>query len=219
MCGLDELFANNRAWATRRVSDDPAFFTRLSGQQSPHYMWIGCSDSRVPANEIIDLEPGEVFVHRNIANLVVHSDLNCLSVLHYAVEVLKVEHIMVVGHYGCGGVQAVAEQRSAGLADNWLRHIEDIAYKHAAWLDTASSDEDRGARLAELNVIEQVANVCRTTILRRAWHRGYRIAVHGLIYGLRDGLLRELVPGVTDGQSWRQGYDASLQVLKNHRTG
>ncbi|ACL60593.1 carbonate dehydratase [Methylobacterium nodulans] len=219
MCGLDELFANNRAWAARRVADDPAFFTRLAGQQSPRYMWIGCSDSRVPANEIIGLQPGEVFVHRNIANLVVHSDLNCLSVLQYAVEVLKVENIMVVGHYGCGGVQAVAERRSAGLADNWLRHIEDIAHKHAAWLDAASSDEDRGARLAELNVIEQVANVCRTTILRRAWYRGSRIEVHGLIYGLRDGLLRQLGPSVNDGQSWRQRYDAALQALQHRRSG
>jgi carbonic anhydrase len=139
MCSLDGLFANNRAWAARRVADDPAFFTRLAAQQSPRYLWIGCSDSRVPANEIVGLDPGEVFVHRNIANLVVHSDLNCLSVLQYAVEVLKVENIMVVGHYGCGGVQAVAEKRSAGLADNWLRHIEDIAHKHAAWLDAAAN--------------------------------------------------------------------------------
>lgn len=219
MCSLDGLFANNRAWAARRVADDPAFFTRLAGQQSPRYLWIGCSDSRVPANEIIGLQPGEVFVHRNIANLVVHSDLNCLSVLQYAVEVLKVENIMVVGHYGCGGVQAVAERRSAGLADNWLRHIEDIAHKHAAWLDAATSDEDRGARLAELNVIEQVANVCRTTILRRAWYRGCRIEVHGLIYGLRDGLLRQLGPSVKDGLSWRERYDASLQALQLRHAG
>jgi carbonic anhydrase len=219
MCSLDGLFANNRAWAARRIADDPTFFARLAGQQSPRYLWIGCSDSRVPANEIIGLEPGEVFVHRNIANLVVHSDLNCLSVLQYAVEVLKVESIMVVGHYGCGGVQAVAERRSAGLADNWLRHIEDIAHKHAAWLDAAANDEERGARLAELNVIEQVANVCRTTILRRAWYRGYRIEVHGLIYGLRDGLLRQLGPSVKDGLSWRERYDASLQALERRASG
>jgi carbonic anhydrase len=219
MCSLDGLFANNRTWAARRVADDPAFFTRLAGQQSPQYLWIGCSDSRVPANEIVGLQPGEVFVHRNIANLVVHSDLNCLSVLQYAVEVLKVENIMVVGHYGCGGVQAVAEKRSAGLADNWLRHIEDIAYKHAAWLDVATSDEDRGARLAELNVIEQVANVCRTTILRRAWYRGRRVEVHGLIYGLQDGLLRQLGPSVKDGLSWRERYDTSLQALERRRIG
>jgi len=214
VCRLDGLFANNRAWAAQRIADDPTFFARLAKQQSPRYLWIGCSDSRVPANQIIGLEPGEVFVHRNIANLVVHSDLNCLSVLQYAVEVLKVESIMVVGHYGCGGVQAVAEKRSAGLADNWLRHIDDIAYKHATWIDSAACDEDRSARLAELNVIEQVANVCRTTILRRAWYRGDRIEVYGLIYGLRDGLLRQLGPAVTDGQSWRERYEAALEALR-----
>jgi carbonic anhydrase len=214
MSGVDELLVNNRAWAARRVAEDPDFFSRLSGQQSPHYLWIGCSDSRVPGNQIIGLQPGEVFVHRNIANLVVHSDLNSLSVLQYAVEVLKVDNIMVVGHYGCGGVQAVAEKRSTGLADNWLRHIEDIAHKHAAWLDAATTDEDRGARLAELNVVEQVGNVCRTTILRRAWYRGQRIEVSGLIYGLRDGLLRRLGLSVRNGQSWREQQEASLQMLK-----
>jgi carbonic anhydrase len=214
MCSLNGLFANNRAWAARRLADDPAIFTRLAGQQ-PRYLWIGCSDSRVPANEIIGLQPGEVFVHRNIANLVVHSDLNCLSVLQYAVEVLKVENIMVVGHYGCGGVRAVAEQRSAGLADNWLRHIEDIAHKHAARLNAAANDEERGARLSKLNVIEQVANVCRTTILRRAWYRGHRVEVHGLIYDLRDGLLHQLGLSVKKGQSWRERYEASLQALSH----
>jgi carbonic anhydrase len=168
MCSLDGLFANNRAWANQRVADDLEFFTRLEGQQAPRYLWIGCSDSRVPANEILGLAPGEVFVHRNIANIVVHSDLNCLSVLQYAVETLKVEHIMVVGHYGCGGVQAVAEQRSTSLADNWLRHIEDIAHKHVDGLAAADGDDARGRCLVELNVVEQVANVCRTTILRRA---------------------------------------------------
>ncbi len=219
MSGIEHLIERNREWARRTVEAEPDFFARLVGQQSPEYLWIGCSDSRVPANEIIGLEPGEVFVHRNIANLVVHSDLNCLSVLQYAVEVLKVEHIMVVGHYGCGGVQAVAERRSAGLADNWLRHIEDIAHKHAAWLDAAANDEDRGARLAELNVIEQVANVCRTTILRRAWYRRYRIEVHGLIYGLRDGLLRQLGLSVKDGLSWRERYHASLRALEHRHAG
>ena len=213
MCSLDGLFANNRAWAARCVEDDPAFFTRLARQQSPRYLWIGCSDSRVPANEIIGLQSGEVFVHRNIANLVVHSDLNCLSVLQYAVEVLKVGHIMVVGHYGCGGVQAVAEKRSTGLADNWLRHIEDIAHKHAAWLDAAADDDERGAGLVQLNVIEQVGNVCRTTILRRAWYRGQRIEVHGLVYGL----LRQLAPGVKDGQSWRECQEEALRGLVRHQ--
>jgi carbonic anhydrase len=177
-------------------------------------MWIGCSDSRVPANQIVGLEPGEVFVHRNVANLVVHSDLNCLSVLQYAVEVLKVEQIMVVGHYGCGGVQAIAERRSTGLADNWLRHIEDIAHKHAAWLDEATDDDERGARLAELNVIEQVGNVSRSTVLRRAWYRGQRIAVSGLIYSLKDGLLHRLGLSVEGGQSWGERYETSLETLK-----
>ena len=213
MCSLDSLFANNRAWANQRVVDDPEFFTRLAGQQAPRYLWIGCSDSRVPANEILGLAPGEVFVHRNIANLVVHSDLNCLSVLQYAVETLKVEQIMVVGHYGCGGVQAVAEKRSTGLADNWLRHIEDIAFKHSGKLDEAASDEARGRQLVEFNVVEQVANVCRTTILRRAWYRGQRIEVHGLVYGLADGLLRRLGVSVSGGQAWDERYRMSLQVL------
>jgi len=195
------------------TAEDPEFFSRLASQQTPRYLWIGCSDSRVPANQIVGLPPGAVFVHRNVANLVVHSDLNCLSVLQYAVEVLKVAHIMVVGHYGCGGVQAVAEKRSAGLVDNWLRHVEDIAHKHSTQLDATENDVDRGARLAELNVIEQVSNVCRTTILRRAWYRGQRIEVHGLIYGLQDGLLRRLGVSINDGQSWREAYMASLQSL------
>jgi carbonic anhydrase len=213
MCSLDGLFANNRAWANQRVVDDPEFFTRLAGQQAPRYLWIGCSDSRVPANEILGLAPGEVFVHRNIANLVVHSDLNCLSVLQYAVETLKVEQIMVVGHYGCGGVQAVAEKRSTGLADNWLRHIEDIAFKHSGKLGEAASDEARGRQLVEFNVVEQVANVCRTTILRRAWYRGQRTEVHGLVYGLADGLLRRLGVSVSGGQAWDERYRMSLQAL------
>jgi carbonic anhydrase len=212
MCSLDRLFSNNRAWANQRVQADPDFFTRLARQQSPRYLWIGCSDSRVPANEILGLDPGEVFVHRNIANLVVHSDLNCLSVLQYAVEVLKVEHVMVVGHYGCGGVQAVAEKRSAGLADNWLRHVEDIACKHLERL-AGSEGEERGRRLVELNVIEQVANVCRTTILRRAWHNGQRVEVHGLVYGLSDGLLRRVGVSVSGGQAWDERHRESLQTL------
>ena len=214
MCSLEGLFANNRAWAHQRVADDPEFFRRLVGQQAPRYLWIGCSDSRVPANEILGLAPGEVFVHRNIANVVVHSDLNCLSVLQYAVETLKVEHIMVVGHYGCGGVQAVAEKRSTGLADNWLRHIEDIANKHGDRLAASDSDEERGRRLVELNVVEQVANVCRTTILRRAWYRGQRIEVHGLVYGLADGLLNRLGVSVSGGQAWDERHRMSLQTLK-----
>ena len=211
MCSLQSLFENNRAWANQRAADDPEFFTRLARQQSPHYLWIGCSDSRVPANEILGLAPGEVFVHRNIANVVVHSDLNCLSVLQYAVETLKVEHIMVVGHYGCGGVQAVAEQRSTGLADNWLRHIEDIAQNDARLKDRG--DAERSRRLVELNVIEQVANVCRTTVLRRAWYRGQRVEVHGLVYGLADGLLQRIGVSTSGGQPWDERYRASLQAL------
>ena len=212
MCSLAGLFANNRAWAGQRVAEDPEFFSRLAGQQSPRYLWIGCSDSRVSANEILGLAPGEVFVHRNIANVVVHSDLNCLSVLQYAVEKLKVEHIMVVGHYGCGGVQAVAERQSAGLADNWLRHIEDIANKHETRLD-GLGDVERAQRLVELNVIEQVANVCRTTILRRTWYRGQRVEVHGLVYGLADGLLQRVGVSVSGGERWEERYRASLQAL------
>lgn len=212
MCNLDGLFSNNRAWANQRVAADPDYFSRLEHQQAPRYLWIGCSDSRVPANEILGLAPGEVFVHRNIANIVVHSDLNCLSVLQYAVETLKVEHIMVVGHYGCGGVQAVAERRSTGLADNWLRHIEDIAFKHEARLPT-QDDQARARQLVELNVVEQVANVCRTTILRRAWYRGQRIEVHGLVYGLADGMLRRVGVSVSAGQAWDERYRESLETL------
>jgi len=213
MSGLHALFANNRAWAAQHLADDPEFFARLARQQSPRYLWIGCSDSRVPANQIIGLQPGEVFVHRNIANLVVHSDLNCLSVLQYAIEVLKVQDIMVVGHYGCGGVQAVAENRSAGLADNWLRHLDDIAHKHDAWLGTATNQETRSLRLAELNVIEQVANVCRTTMLQRTWDRGCSVEVHGLIYSVKDGLLHQLGLSVKAGLSWRECYAAALECL------
>lgn len=212
MCSLDKLFESNRAWAAQRVAADPDYFTRLAGQQAPRYLWIGCSDSRVPANVIMGLEPGEVFVHRNIANLVVHSDLNCLSVIHYAVETLKVEHIMVVGHYGCGGVQAVAERRSAGLADNWLRHIEDTAIRHEERL-AGRDDVARGRRLVELNVIEQVANVCRSTILRRAWYRGQRVEVHGMVYGLSDGLVHRVGVSVTGGQAWEDRYRESLETL------
>jgi carbonic anhydrase len=211
---LEELFANNVAWSKQRTAVDPTFFSMLAAQQTPRYLWIGCADSRVPANEIVGLQPGEVFVHRNIANLVVHTDLNCLSVVQFAVEVLKVRHIMVVGHYGCAGIHAVAEHRSTGLTDNWLRHVEDIAFKHTALLKSISDDSERTARLCELNVMEQVANVCRTTILRRAWYRGQRIDVHGLVYGLSDGLLRRIGLSVTHGQAWERQYAASLQALR-----
>jgi len=189
---LKNLFDQNRAWSDAIKSRDAEFFQKLSRQQSPEYLWIGCSDSRVPANEIIGLLPGEVFVHRNIANVVVHTDLNCLSVLQFAVDVLKVKHVMVVGHYGCGGVGKVIRCERVGLADNWLRHVEDVRDKHKECLHRLPDDTARSAKLCELNVIEQVANVCSTTIVRDAWTRGQALTVHGWIYGLRDGLLRDL---------------------------
>ncbi len=189
---LTHLFAQNQAWADSIRRRDPAFFEKLSRQQTPEYLWIGCSDSRVPANEIIGLLPGEVFVHRTIANVVVHTDLNCLSVIQFAVDVLKVKHIMVVGHYGCGGVRAALRCDRVGLADNWLRHVQDVREKHDHCITGIAGETEQAARLCELNVIEQVANVAQTTILRDAWERGQSITVHGWIYGLRDGLLRDL---------------------------
>ena len=189
---LGKLFENNRAWAARIRQHDPDFFRKLSEQQLPAYLWIGCSDSRVPANEIVGLLPGELFVHRNIANLVVHTDLNCLSVMQFAVELLKVRHIIVCGHYGCSGVQAALRRDRLGLSDNWLRHVQDVRHKHAASLAKAPSDAEAADRLCELNVIEQVANVCHTTIARDAWERGQELAVHGWIYAIGDGLLKDL---------------------------
>jgi carbonic anhydrase len=188
---LKPLFDNNRLWAERINKEDPSFFEKLAKQQNPEYLWIGCSDSRVPSNQIIDLMPGEVFVHRNIANMVIHTDLNCLSVIQYAVDVLKVKHIMVVGHYGCGGVRAAMDNLRLGLIDNWLGHLRDIYRMHEAEL--AQLDEtERFRRLCELNVIEQVANVTSTTIVREAWDRGQDVAVHGWIYGVNNGLLTDL---------------------------
>ena len=189
---LKRLFDNNRAWAARIQQEDPGFFAKLAAQQGPEYLWIGCSDSRVPANQIIGLLPGEVFVHRNIANVVVHADLNCLSVLQFAVDVLKVRHVIVCGHYGCGGVRAAYEDDRLGLVDNWLRHVQDVAQKHRVALDRVSPEAGRIDRLCELNVIEQVANVCQTTVLQDAWSRGQDVTVHGWVYGLADGLLREI---------------------------
>lgn len=189
---IDHIFANNRAWAERIRAEDPGFFDRLAHLQAPHYLWIGCSDSRIPANEITGLLPGEVFVHRNIANVVVHTDLNCLSVIQFAVDVLRVRHIMVVGHYGCGGVRAALENARLGLADNWVRHIQDVRDKHQKFLDSVADTNERWARLCELNVVEQAANVACTTIVRDAWAHGQTLTVHGWIYGLADGLLRDL---------------------------
>lgn len=189
---LDHLFTNNRAWAAEMTRQDPDFFERLAGQQVPQYLWIGCSDSRVPANQIVGLLPGEMFVHRNVANLVVHTDLNCLSAIQFAVEVLRVRHIIVCGHYGCAGVVAALRDDKLGLIDNWLRHVQDVRWKHQAQLDALETEALRQNRLCELNAIEQVVNVSRTTVVREAWARGQTLAVHGWVYDVRDGLLRDL---------------------------
>jgi carbonic anhydrase len=189
---LTELFDNNRRWAAAAVGRDAGFFTRLLAQQAPQYLWIGCADSRVPANEIVDLLPGELFVHRNVANVVVHSDLNCLSVVQYAVDQIKVRHIMVVGHYGCGGVRAALANQRAGLVDNWLRHVQDVRNQHQAWLDGLPDDAMRLDALCELNVLEQTVHVCQTTIVQDAWLRGQSVVVHGWVYSLHDGLLQDL---------------------------
>ena len=191
MAGLDELFERNRAWAAAMVAEDPQFFTALAERQTPEYLWIGCSDSRVPANQIVGLPPGDVFVHRNVANVVVHTDLNCLSVLQYAVDILAVKHVIVCGHYGCGGVKAALAGSRHGLVDNWLRHVMDVGEKHADEI-ASLSEERRLDRLCELNVVEQAMNVCQTTIVEDVWARGQELTVHGLVYGLRDGLLRDL---------------------------
>ena len=194
---LAHLFRNNREWAAEITRQDPEFFRRLSEQQAPPYLWIGCSDSRVPANQIVGLLPGELFVHRNVANVVVHTDLNCLSAIQYAVEILGVGHIIVCGHYGCGGVQAALRDDRLGLIDNWLCHVQDVRRKHQAELERLATDEERHRRLCELNVAEQVVNVSQTTVVRDAWSRGRPLAVHGWVYDLHDGLLRDLGTCVT----------------------
>jgi len=188
---LPELFENNRRWAHACTTREPDFFTRLKAQQAPAYLWIGCSDSRVPANEIVGLHPGELFVHRNVANLVVHTDLNCLSVLQYAVDVLGVRHVIVCGHYGCGGVRGALDGARLGLIDNWLRHVQDVRAKHRSEIDRAGDVDAQAHRLCELNVIEQAVHVCETTIVQDAWRRGQPLAVHAWIYALEDGLLRD----------------------------
>ena len=195
---LDRLIQNNRAWAADRVKRDPTFFTRLEKQQAPEFLWIGCSDSRVPANEIVGLDPGELFVHRNVANLVVHTDLNCLSVLQYAVDVLAVRHVIVTGHYGCGGVRAVFDGGKLGLIDNWLRHVQDVARAHEVKLDAMPDFDARVDKLCELNVIDQVQNVARTTIVQDAWRRGHAVQLHGWVYGLKDGLISDLGIQISD---------------------
>lgn len=189
---IKELFQNNREWAKRVRESDPQFFDRLSKIQTPHFLWVGCSDSRVPANDICGLVPGDVFVHRNVANVVVHSDLNCLSVLQFAVDYLKVEEVIVCGHYGCGGVLAALKDEKLGLIDNWLRHVQDVRWKYSPEIDKLETEQEKHNRLCELNVIEQVRNLCDTTIVREAWRRGQSLIVHGWIYGLNDGLLKDL---------------------------
>jgi carbonic anhydrase len=189
---LKKLFDNNRAWAAKITKQDPDFFARLSAQQAPEYLWIGCADSRVPPNDLVGLLPGELFVHRNVANVVVHADLNCLSVLQFAVDALKVKHVIVCGHYGCGGVRAALRDDRLGLVDNWLRHVQDVRWKYQRELDAIPTEEKQHDRLCELNVIEQVTNVSQTTVIRDAWARQQPVAVHGWIYDLKDGLLRDL---------------------------
>lgn len=210
---LDHLFAQNKAWAEDIRRRDPEFFEKLSRQQSPDYLWIGCSDSRVPANEIVGLLPGEMFVHRNVANVVAHTDLNCLSVMQFAVDILKVRHIIVTGHYGCGGVRAVFQGERVGLSDNWLRHVQDVRQKHAEFLAGVADDADAADRLCELNVIEQVANVCHTTIVRDAWERGQELTVHGWIYGLQDGLLRDLNVTVAGAEAAATVYREAVAAV------
>jgi carbonic anhydrase len=192
MSSLAHLIERNRLWSRDVHAAKPDFFQRLAAQQSPKYLWIGCSDSRVPANEIVDLLPGELFVHRNVANIVVHTDLNCLSVLQYAVDVLRVEHVIVVGHYGCGGVRAARQGKPLGLIDNWLRHVQDVAERHASFLRSLPDEEVVVDRLCELNVIEQVQHVARTTIVQDAWQRGQPLTLHGWVYGISDGLVKDL---------------------------
>ena len=213
MQSLKKLFGQNQAWAEAITRRDPEFFQKLSRQQTPEYLWIGCSDSRVPANEIIGLLPGEVFVHRNLANVVVHTDLNCLSVVQFAVDVLKVKHIMVVGHYGCGGVGKVIRCERVGLADNWLRHVQDVHEKHEGCLHALPDDTARSSKLCELNVIEQVANLCSTTIVQDAWTRGQDLTVHGWIYGLRDGRLRDLATSAGSAAEAVAAYKAAVTAL------
>jgi len=210
---LTHLFENNRAWADQIRAQQPDFFLKLSRQQAPDYLWIGCSDSRVPANQIVGLLPGELFVHRNVANVVVHTDLNCLSVMQFAVDVLKVTHIIVCGHYGCGGIRAALRNDRLGLSDNWLRHIQDVQQKHKTWLIEIEDEGQRHDRLCELNVIEQVVNVSQTTIARDAWARGQELAVHGWIYGLHDGYLRDLNVSVSHSGELEAAYNAALQRL------
>lgn len=213
---INDLLRKNQAWAERVQAEDPGFFERLSAQQTPKYLWIGCSDSRVPANQVIDLAPGEVFVHRNIANVVVHTDLNCLSVIQFAVDVLKVEHVLVVGHYGCGGVHAALHKARVGLADNWIRHVGDVADMHVEILGVLEADLAHD-RLCELNALEQAVNVCRSTILQDAWARGQDVAVHAWVYTLRDGRAHDLGLNVTSTADLDAQYPTALASIRDDR--
>jgi carbonic anhydrase len=213
MKSLQRLFDNNRTWASAARARDPQFFAKLVGQQAPQFLWIGCADSRVPANEIVGLAPGELFVHRNIANVVVHTDLNALSVLQFAVDLLGVRDVIVCGHYGCSGVRNAMEYRRVGLADNWLRHIQDVHATHAERLARVADPADRLDRMCELNVIEQVRNVCRTSVIEDAWARGEGVAVHGWVYGLADGLLRDLGTTIAAGAEINGVYEAAIAAV------
>lgn len=217
MSSTSDLLQHNRDWADRISAEDPEFFERLSRQQAPEYLWIGCSDSRVPANQIIDMAPGEVFVHRNIANVVVQSDLNCLSVVQFAVDVLKVKHILVVGHYGCGGVHAALHGKRLGLCDNWIRHVGNVAETHGGFLSSVGDTELQHDRLCELNVLEQVINVCHTTVLQDAWLRGQEVAVHGWVYTLRDGRVHDLGVDIDSLDAIEPRYKAALARIHADR--
>ena len=210
MRSLTHLIERNRVWAEKIKAETPDFFQKLSEQQSPEYLWIGCSDSRVPANEIVGMLPGEIFVHRNVANVVVHTDLNCLSAVQYAVEALRVKHIIVCGHYGCGGVRAALLNLKLGLIDNWLRHIQDVVQKHAPLLEGIAEESARVDKLCELNIIEQVSNVCQTTIVQNAWERGQELTVHGWVYGLSDGLVRDLNVHISSHEEMASVYQTAV---------
>jgi carbonic anhydrase len=215
---LQDLFDNNRRWADETEARAPGFFTRLQGQQAPQYLWIGCADSRVPANELVGLLPGELFVHRNVANVVVHSDLNCLSVMQFAVDALKVRHIIVVGHSNCGGVRAALLDLRVGLADNWLRHVQDVRHKHQSWID-ALPESRRVDALCELNVLEQAVNVCQTTVVQDAWARGQSVTVHGWVYGLHNGLLEDLRLTAERADEVGAAYGNALAAVKRRYDG
>jgi carbonic anhydrase len=214
MPDIDQLFEQNRAWAAEMENLQPGFFAALEKQLSPQYLWIGCSDSRVPANQIVGLVPGEVFVHRNVANVVVHTDLNCLSVLQYSVDVLRVTHVLVVGHHGCAGVLAALLNRRLGLIDNWLRHIQDVRLKHAALLESLP-EARRHDSLCELNVIEQVLNVCQSTVVQEAWERGQQLSVRGWVYSLKDGLIRDLQMSVSGPGEISETHSAAVAALQS----